>query len=113
MRNLLLYFLLLSATLSCSTLDKSALFGHWKNDNWEFVFNEDGSCKVGKDSRFLEGNWSYSVLGNTLEIAKDGKVFLSNLTVKELSEDTLRLEFRNIISNTDQAENIQVLKKVN
>jgi len=108
---LVLSFLFLC--LSCSNYEKTDLYGHWKNDNWEFIFNEDGTCKVGKNSNFQKGNWTYTTLGNTLEISRDRHVFLSNLTIKEVTKTDLVLEFRNIVNNEkDKTKNHQILKRV-
>ncbi len=88
--------LLVSILISCATFEKDYLYGHWKSTNWEFVFNEDGSCKVGKNGQFSAGDWSYHTFGNAIEIVRNGEVFLSNLTIKKLVPDTLTLEFRNL-----------------
>ena len=108
----LIFLLSLSSIffLSCqSTYEKQELYGHWKNDNWDFIFNEDGTCKVGKNAVFQKGNWTYRTFGNTLEIVRDGKVVLSNLTIKGIHNNELSLEFRNI-ANT-KMDNIQRLKR--
>lgn len=106
-----LMFLLLPVFLltSCASFEKEALYGHWKNEQWEMIFNADGTCKVGQGGQFLDGEWTYSTFGNTLELVRDGKVFLTNLTVKELTDQTLTLEFRDI--GDIKIENTQVLQK--
>jgi len=106
-------FLTLFLFSSCSTIDKSELYGHWQNDAWEFVFNEDGTCEIGMEGKKLPGDWHYNKMGNALEIVRNKRVFLSNLTIKGIEDDKLTLEFRNLISNsTDNTLDIQVLQKI-
>jgi hypothetical protein len=107
-------FLLLSLmAIACSSFEKEKLYGHWKNETWEMVFNEDGSCRIGKGGNFLKGELSYHSFGNALEIVNNGKVFLSNLTVKSIENDQLTLEFRKVFGNSDgQTDDIQILKRV-
>lgn len=109
-------FLMLSCFLmitACSNFEKTDLYGHWKNENWDFVFNEDGTCKVGKNGVYQKGDWTYTTFGNTMEISRNKYVFLSNLTIKEVTDTSLTLEFRNIVNNKkDKTKNIQVLKKI-
>lgn len=106
--------ILLLGLMSCSNFEKEELWGHWKNADWEFIFNEDKSCKVGEDGQFLSGDCKYQTLGNSMEISCDGIVLLSGVTIKSLENDELKLEFRNIIGNTSvNVENIQLLKRVN
>ncbi|MEL6923194.1 MAG: hypothetical protein AAFO94_04030 [Bacteroidota bacterium] len=113
MKQLAFVLLLSSMMMACATYDKEALVGHWKNENWEMIFNEDGSMKMGKDGQYLEGEFGWRPFGNTLEITRNGKVFLSNLTVKSVENNELTLEFRNLVGNTGiQMENLQVLKRV-
>ena len=107
-------FVFVFLAISCATtFEKADLPGHWKNKNWEFVFNEDGTCKVGKEGKFQSGEWTYHTFGNTIEIVKNGKVFLSNLTIKSLKDDKLTLEFRKITGVVIHSENQQVLDRVN
>ncbi len=113
MKNLLLLsFSFLLLTACSSTYEKADLYGHWQNENWDFVFNEDGTCKIGKQSQYQGGQWTYRTFGNTLEIAKNGTVFLSGLTVKGIENDELTIEFRPIIGQAKNSQNLQVLKRV-
>jgi len=101
------------ACSSLSSYEKEDLHGHWKNDNWEMVFNEDGSMKLGKDGQFQKGDFKYRPFGNTLEITRNGKVFLSNLTVKGIEGDKLSLEFRDLIGGASAVmDDLQVLNRV-
>ena len=111
MKHFFFALLTLSLLASCSTYEKTDLYGHWKNGQWEFVFNEDGTCKIGQNGTFLGGENTYRTFGNTLEIVRNGKVYLSNLTVKGIENDKLSLEFRQAMG-AEGMDNVQVLSRV-
>ena len=115
MKNTLLSLVTILLLFSCgaSTYEKNDLYGHWKAPTWEFIFNEDGSCKVGKAGEFPEGKWTYRTFGNTLEISQNGKVFLSGLTIKGIQNDELTLEFRHLVNKSNQMNEHVILKRVN
>ena len=108
MRNLII-LLLLGFTLSnCGTVDKTELLGHWKNNSWEFIFEADGLCSIGKGGN-IKSNLKYSLLGNSMEISENGKVIISGLTIKEVKGDSLFIQFRNLVGSGDQMDNDQLL----
>lgn len=97
--------------ISCSTYDKEQLYGHWKNDTWELVFRKDGTCMVGNRGVNQGEQLKYTTLGNTLEISKDGRVIISNLTIKGIENDQLKLEFRNLVGSGDNMEDLEILDR--
>ena len=107
----LIPLLALTFILACSTYEKEQLYGHWKNDTWEMKFRADGTCSLGNNGVNQGEQLKYTTLGNTLEISKDGRVIISNLTVKGITEDELSLEFRNLVGSSDQMEDLQILKR--
>lgn len=111
MKNLILPLFSLVFILACATYDKEQLLGHWKSDTWELVFRADGTCKVGNRGVLQGEKLKYTTLGNTLEISKDGRVIISNLTIKGIKDDQLTLEFRNLVGSGDQMEAIEVLTR--
>ncbi len=82
-----------------TTYEVKDLYGEWKGEPWSFTFKEDGSCKIINKGQVWPGEttWRAVSIGNTLELVADGKVIMSNLTVKSIANDTLQLETRPMI----------------
>jgi len=93
---------------NCSTVDQTQLKGHWKNDSWEFIFEDNGKCSIGRAGN-LKPNLKYSLLGNAMEISENGKVIVSGLTIKKVSGDSLFIQFRNLVGSGDKMDNDQIL----
>ena len=107
-----IFILLVTATtFSCSTIEEEKLIGSWKSDTWEFTFEEDGGAIVTKNGNTLPGDVSYRNFINALEFVKDGKVFMSGLTVKSVDDETLVIEFRDIMGENNTGDNIVTLTK--
>lgn len=111
MKALFLTLLTLVLFISCATFEKEQLYGHWKNDTWEFVFRENGTCMLGNSGVTQGEQLKYTTLGNTLEISKDGKVIIGNLTIKGIENDELTLEFRNLVGSGDKMNALEILKR--
>jgi len=99
---------------SCTTnYEVKDLYGKWMGESMGFTFNEDGSCEIfmngEKDPR--ETYWR-DAMGNTLEFTSNGKVILSNVTVKSLKDDVLTIEMRPLLTKRDIATVIHVMKRV-
>lgn len=78
---------------ACSTYEKKDLYGVWKGSTWNFTFNEDGSCTCGQNA--AEFPCTYRTPGNSLEI--NATAFqLTNITVKSIKGDTLKIEMREL-----------------
>ena len=101
-------FLLLLTLSACANYDKKELIGNWEGPHWKFNFQEDGLLDLSKDGNQLPGLVKYRTFGNALEITKDGTVFLSNLTIKSIKQDTLQLEFR-MVTGQSTGDNIETL----
>lgn len=112
------FFLLLCAlTLSAcfeANYKIEELYGTWNSEELGFTFNEDGSCEV-----IIKGNkWPGETkfrpvsIGNTLEFTADGKVFLSNVTIKGLEGDVLQVEMRNMLGSNIQTSETHTLHRV-
>ena len=77
------------------------------------TLNEDGTAIVTSNGNSFGDNVKWrDAIGNTLEFTSNGKVFLSNLTVKGVSGDTLTIEMRNMMGNRETATRIHQLIKV-
>jgi len=111
MKLVIFSFFLSIAFLGCSSFEKEQLYGHWKNDTWEFNFREDGTCMMSNNGVVQGEKLKYRTFGNTIEISRSGRVILSGLTIKGIQDDQLTLEFRNLVGSGDQMENIQILQR--
>lgn len=111
MKKILALALPLLFIISCSTFEKDQLYGHWKNETWEFTFRENGTCKLVNNGVVQGEQLKYSTFGNTLEISRSGKVILSNLTIKGIENDQLKLEFRNLVGSGDKMEELEILTR--
>jgi hypothetical protein len=100
---------------SCTTnYEVKDLHGKWMGESMGFTFNEDNSCEIfmsgAKDPRKVE--WR-DAMGNTLEFTSNGKVILSNVTVKSLKDDVLTIEMRPLLTTRhDISTVIHVMKRV-
>lgn len=99
---------------SCTTnYEVTDLYGKWMGEKMGFTFNEDGSCEIfmngAKDSRKTE--WR-AAMGNTLEFTSNGKVILSNVTVKSATKDVLTIEMRPLLTKREVSTVIHVMKRV-
>lgn len=112
-----LLFIFSIAFTSCgdafSSFESKDLYGQWQGDTWGFTFNEDGSCEVLKNGNLWPGEttWRKVAVGNTLEFVANGKVFLSNVTVKGIQNDTLSIEMRPMFRGA-KAETTTVVSKL-
>lgn len=90
------------------------LYGKWYSEALGFSFNEDGTCDVIIDGNKYPGKTEFRAvsIGNTLEFTKDGKVFLSNVTIKSLEGDVLEIEMRDMFSTKILSSEIHQLKRV-
>ena len=112
--------LLLSVTFffascsSMSTYEVKDLYGQWQGETWGFTFNEDGSCVILRGGQQWPGEttWRQVSIGNTLELIADGKVIMSNVTVKGIENDVLSLEMRPMIGAQTQTTEIHKLNRV-
>ncbi len=111
MKNLIILFSVLLA-VGCSRFEDQELHGHWKNNNWEFIFNPDNSCAIAGQGGTPVENLKYTTFGNTLEIIENGKVILSGLTILSVTEDELKVQFRNLVGSGDNMDNTQLLLRV-
>ena len=115
--NMRLFILIAGVALflgSCTTnYETKDLYGKWMGDSMGLTLNEDGSCEIfmngGKDPRKTE--WR-DAMGNTLEFTSNGKVILSNVTVKSVTNDTLIIEMRPLLTKHDIATVIHVMPRV-
>lgn len=103
-------FFLGSCTTNYETKD---LYGKWMGESMGLTLNEDGSCEIfmngAKDSREIE--WR-DAMGNTLEFTSNGKVILSNVTVKSVKDDVLTIEMRPLLTRKDITTVIHAMKRV-
>jgi len=90
------------------------LYGKWDSKSLGFTFNEDGSCVVLIDGNQWPGQTKYRAvsIGNTLEFTVNGKVFLSNVTIKSLKEDILEVEMRNMFGSKEMTSETHRLQRV-
>lgn len=99
---------------SCTTnYEVTDLYGKWMGESMGLTLNEDRSCEMFingvKDSREIQ--WR-DAMGNTLEFTSNGKVILSNVTVKSVKNDTLTIEMRPLLTKRDIATVIHVMTRV-
>lgn len=115
--NMRLFILIAGVALflgSCTTnYEVEDLHGKWMGESMGFTFNEDSSCEIfmkgAKDPRKVE--WR-AAMGNTLEFTSNGKVILSNVTIKSLKDDVLTIEMRPLLTTKhDIATVIHVMKR--
>lgn len=112
MRYLLLFFISIMSFVSCtSNFNKEELYGSWANADWAFTFNKDKTCKVASNGVEFPGDKTFKTFGNTLEFIREGKIFLSNITIKSLEGNTLTLEMRSMFTGSDTTSKLIVLKK--
>jgi len=97
---------------SFKTYEVENLYGKWKGDVWSFTFEEDGSCEVVKNGNKLQGEttWRAVTMSNTLEFVANGKVFMANVTVKGIENDTLTLEMRPMIGGGKSELSTEIYK---
>ena len=98
---------------SCMTnYELKDIYGKWMGEKIGFTFNEDGTCEIfmngGKDPRQMEWN----TVGNALEFVANGKVILSNVTVKGIKDDVLTIEMRPMFTQGDVSTVIHTMKRV-
>lgn len=86
---------------SFKTFEEKDIIGSWEGDKWSFTFNEDHSCVISQSGKvwYENANWRQMMFGNTLEFVANGKVILTNVTVKSVDQSTLTLELRPLIGN--------------
>ena len=108
MRFFLVFGLAISILLlsGCDTYKMEDLYGTWKGEVWEMTVEEGDKCRMINNGHEYK-DCTYNTIGNALEIASEGSVFLSNLTVKGIENDVLSLEFRTL-----GASNIRKLNRV-
>lgn len=104
-------FIILIGFISCSTYDKELLLGSWKNDSWAFEFRDNGSCSVYANDVLQGDQLKYTSLGNALEISKNGRVIISNLTIVEVTNEKLSLQFRNLVGSGDKMDRLEILDR--
>lgn len=99
---------------SCTTnYEIEELYGIWEGETMRLVLEESGKCELTINGNTFPGDTEWSaVIGNTLEFTANGKVFLSNVTIKSLKDNVLTLETRPIISKSNQATEIHTLQRV-
>ena len=90
------------------------LYGTWDSEKLGFTFNKDGSCEVLMNGNKWPGETKFRAvsIGNTLEFTAGGKVFLSNVTIKNLEKDTLTIEMRDMFNPSNQTTNVHVLTRI-
>lgn len=117
MRVLLVFILTATCLVSCfeNNYKMEELYGKWEGESMGFVFNEDKSCEVYIKGERYPGETSFSAVfgGNSLEFVADGKVFMSNVTIKALENDVLTVEMRPMINPGEQTTVTHVMKRVN
>lgn len=115
MRTLLLLLLTIFTLSSCGSNYKiEELYGKWQGDTWGFTFNEDSTCEILMNGEKWPGATMFRPvsIGNTLEFTADGKVILSNVTIKSLANDVLTIELRPMIGGATETTQIHELKRV-
>ncbi len=106
--------LFLFACDSFKTFEEKDIIGSWQGEKWSFTFNEDHSCTISQSGRvwYENANWRQMMFGNTLEFVANGKVILTNVTVKSVDATTLTLELRPIIGSKITTTETHKLTKV-
>lgn len=115
MRTLLLLIITTLTLTSCGSNYKiEELYGKWQGPSLGFTFNEDGSCEIIMGGEKWPGETAFRAvsIGNTLEFTANGKVILSNVTIKSLVGDVLTIEMRPMISSAAQTTQVHELKRV-
>lgn len=101
---------------SFKTYEVENLYGTWRGDDWGFTFNKDGSAEIIRRGQQMEGDitWRQVSIGNTLEFVADGKVIMSNLTIKGIEGDKLTIETRPLLGGVraEMATEIHELTRV-
>lgn len=100
---------------SCTTnYETKELYGTWKDHRMTLTLNEDQSAEILLGGNAFGENVEWrDAIGNTLEFTSNGKVILDNVTVKGVSDDTLTIELRPLMSRREVATEIYYLAKVN
>lgn len=108
--------LLASCGDSFKTYKVENLYGTWSGEAWGFTFNEDGSAEIIRRGQQMAGEitWRAVSIGNTLEFVSDGKVIMSNLTIKGIEGNKLTIETRPLLGGvrTEMATEIHELTRV-
>jgi len=116
MRVVLVLMLAATCLVGCfeANYKMEELYGKWEGESMGFVFNEDESCEVYIKGERYPGETSYSAVfgGNSLEFVADGKVFMSNVTIKSLENDVLTIEMRPMLNPKDLTTVTHVMKRV-
>ena len=117
MRFLSIVFLFTTLFTSCDsfkTFEEKDIIGSWEGEKWGFTFNEDHTCSISQSGRiwYDNANWRQMMFGNTLEFVANGKVILTNVTVKSVDQSTLTLELRPLIGSQTTTTETHKLSKV-
>lgn len=112
-----LYSLFLMVALffaSCTTnYETEELYGAWQGETLGMTLNEDGTATLTSNGISFSDNIQWrDAIGNTLEFTSNGKVILSNVTVKSVNADTLTIEMRPLVSRKEVATEVHHLLKV-
>lgn len=110
MRSLFFVFLCLFF-FSCASYETEQLYGDWQGETMGITLNEDGTAELRLDGGSRKVEWR-DAIGNTLEISSGGKVIMSNLTVKNVTADTLTIETRDMVGNRSVGEVIHKMARV-
>lgn len=99
---------------SCTTnYEVKDLHGQWEGKSMGFTFNEDSSCEIKINGEKYPGDTHWrAAMGNTLEFTANGKVIMSNVTVKSLKDDVLTIEMRPMLNPKDLTTVIHEMKRV-
>lgn len=99
---------------SCTTnYEVKDLYGKWADETMGFTFNEDSSCEIMINGEKYPGDTHWrAALGNTLEFTANGKVIMSNVTIKSLKDDVLTIEMRPLLNPKDLATVVHEMKRV-
>lgn len=100
---------------SCTTnYETEELYGTWQGETLGMTLNEDGTAVLTSNGASFGDDIKWrDAIGNTLEFTSNGKVILSNVTVKSVSSDTLTIEMRPIMSRKETSTEVHHLLKVN
>lgn len=98
---------------SCTTnYEVKDLYGKWSGESMGFTFNEDSSCEIFLNGEQYPGDTHWrAAIGNTLEFTANGKVIMSNVTIKSLKDDVLTIEMRPMMNSKDVTTVVHKMKR--
>jgi hypothetical protein len=111
-----LVYLVFVATIltSCAptNYETKDIYGKWVGETMGLTMKEGGSCVMTLAGEKMPGEITWrAAMGNTLEFTQNGKVIMSNVTVKGIKDDVLTIELRPMMSGKDRTTIIHSMKR--